>query len=111
MKGLIRDGLSVASGCPGSGFSGLRRSMRVLRSRVSTAVIWTFIGSGCALAIDGDALMQAALQGDLSQVTTLLAQGADVNARNNKGTTALMAASTRDESKVVQLLKKAGATE
>ena len=41
----------------------------------------------------GDALMSAVYQGNFEVVKALLAQGADVNAKNKGGWTALMAAS------------------
>jgi len=41
----------------------------------------------------------------------LLAKGADVNAKNNNGRTALMAAALKGHKQIVLLLKQAGAKE
>ena len=52
-------------------------------------------------------LMDASFNGDTIQVKTLLANGADVNARNKKGGTALMAAAQQGHTQIVQWLKQA----
>lgn len=57
------------------------------------------------------ALMNAAYWGQVKMVELLLAKGADVNAKGYKGETALMIASKGKHQQVVELLKKAGATE
>ena len=48
--------------------------------------------------------------GDLARVKALLAAGADVNAKNNDGVTALMRALQEGNQQMVKLLKEAGAT-
>ena len=55
------------------------------------------------------ALMFAARQGCIDIVQTLLAEGTDVNAKDKYGNTALMWAACNDRTKIVTLLKQAGA--
>ncbi len=57
------------------------------------------------------ALIRAAEEGRPEVVKALIAQGANVNAKTNKGVTATMIAFNRSEDEVVQLLKEAGAKE
>lgn len=59
-------------------------------------------------ADDAKDLIEAAGKGDTAGVKALLDKGAEVNARNNLGETALMVASEKGYTKIVQLLKKAG---
>jgi ankyrin repeat protein len=54
-------------------------------------------------------LVEAALDGDTQQVEQLLTQGADVNAQNNNGKTALMTAAEWDHKKICELLLASGA--
>ena len=56
-------------------------------------------------------LIEAASMGDMEKVQTLLAQGADVNAKNNKGNTTLMWAKREGHKEIVRILKEAGAKE
>ncbi len=56
-------------------------------------------------------LIEAASKGDTEKVHALLAKGADVNAKDNKGGTALMAAKREGHKEIVRMLKKAGAKE
>ena len=57
-------------------------------------------------------LIEAAWKGDTDTVQTLLAQGADVNAKHNIGFfTALMLAQQEGHKEIFQLLKEAGAKE
>ena len=63
-----------------------------------------------AVLSDKDAeLIEAAEKGDLSAVSAALANGADVNAKNIKGLTALMKASIEGHADVVKLLLDKGA--
>ncbi len=54
-------------------------------------------------------LMTAAFNGKIDTVKFLLERGADVNLENDDGTTALKLAKGRRYSKIVELLKAAGA--
>jgi len=54
-------------------------------------------------------LIQAAYDGDLQTVQTLLADGAEVNARNNRGVTALIMAAMEGHTEVAKLLLEKGA--
>jgi ankyrin repeat protein len=54
-------------------------------------------------------LIQAAKDGNLSTVQTLLAQGADINAKGKYGTTALMDAVRKGHTKIVEVLLANGA--
>ena len=47
--------------------------------------------------------------GDESEVRKLIKAGADVNAKNNKGITALMLATVFDKNNIIKILIKAGA--
>ena len=54
-------------------------------------------------------LIEAAKKGDKAEVERLLKAGADVNAKNNDGWTALMKASENGRKEVVEMLINAGA--
>jgi serine/threonine-protein phosphatase 6 regulatory ankyrin repeat subunit B len=54
-------------------------------------------------------LINAAQKGDLAQVKSLITAGVDVNAKNDRGFTALMGASQDDDVEVVQALVAAKA--
>ncbi len=54
-------------------------------------------------------LIQAAYDGDLQTVQTLLADGAEVNARNNRGVTALIMAAMEGHTEVAKFLLEKGA--
>lgn len=54
-------------------------------------------------------LVEAAGKGNVQAVRTLLSDGADVNAKNTFGTTALMAAADRGDLEVVKAILAAGA--
>jgi ankyrin repeat protein len=55
--------------------------------------------------------MYAALRGNIKVVRVLLQAGADVNARNNDGSTALTLALEYGHKRIVELLIKTGAEE
>jgi len=62
-----------------------------------------------ALAGQGGALINAAKEGDLKQVQELVDKGADVDAKNDYGKTALMEAADKGHLEVVKLLLNKGA--
>lgn len=53
-------------------------------------------------------LLEAACNGDNTAIETLLKEGADINAKDNDGNTALILAASRCHYETVQLLTKAG---
>jgi ankyrin repeat protein len=57
----------------------------------------------------GRELIIAAREGDIDQVTHLLARGANINTKDKTGRTALMKAVTQRQEAVVKLLVRAGA--
>jgi ankyrin repeat protein len=57
------------------------------------------------------ALIEAAKQGDLKQVQNLLNKGADVNAKDENGWTALKITHTSCHKEIAELLKAHGAKE
>ena len=59
--------------------------------------------------VTGQALLHATEAGDVPQMRVLLAQGADVNARNAHGWTALHVAAAGGDPAVVELLLQHGA--
>jgi ankyrin repeat protein len=65
--------------------------------------------AGHALAVDVDALYQAAGDGDASQVSRLLDGGTDVNARTSNSSYALNNAAVENHVEVVRLLLARGA--
>ena len=73
-----------------------------------TSCILTLWGAGAVLAAGSD-VADAARRGDKSAVRTLLAQKADVNARQPDGGTALQWAVYRDDVELVTMLLRAGA--
>ena len=101
----------VVNGFKSSKTSCLRRSRITLRRVLAAAFLLMFVGSLVSYASDGLELIQAARRGDVAKVTSLLANGTDVNAKDNYGETALMKASILGHSEILQLLKKAGAKE
>jgi ankyrin repeat protein len=62
-------------------------------------------------AAKANPLIEAASMGDTEKVQTLLAQGADVNAKDSRGCTALMWAKREGHKEIVRILKEAGAKE
>ena len=79
-------------------------------SRVACALLSLCLcGAGAAGAADTPPLVDAARDGDIAAVRALLAQGADVDAAEADGTSALHWASYRDDVETVGLLLDAGA--
>lgn len=66
------------------------------------------VQSGCA-EDQTEALLGASRVGDLQKVEALLSAGADVNAKDKDGRTALMAASGKGHRSIVKLLEEKGA--
>jgi ankyrin repeat protein len=69
---------------------------------VASLFVWVLLAAG-------QELVAAARAGNLGAVESLLASGADVNARDGEGSTALMFAAVRGDAKIVQALLAAGA--
>jgi len=67
------------------------------------------VDTGAGLSDKDAELIGAAFKGDLAAVSAALANGADVNAKNNKGLTALMKASAGGHADVVKFLLDKGA--
>lgn len=115
MKLLRRTIALVVNGFKGRKISGQRDPKVTLRRALAVVFLLMFVGSLASYASDDLELIQAAAIGDIAKVTTWLAQGAKVNAKNNFGFTALMStpanASVNGHSEIVKLLKKAGAKE
>lgn len=80
--------------------------MASLRIGLRTLVLLTAIYSSVAAPTSAAQynLIDASAAGDLDQVRTLLAERADVNAKNTDGLTALMIASQYDRQDVVEVL-------
>ena len=86
---------------------GRRDLLQVLRGRTSTAVSHSLNSPQRGVTYAG--LHQAALEGNAKGITSLLATGADVNARDANGRTALMIAASAGKTDVVELLLVKGA--
>jgi ankyrin repeat protein len=80
-----------------------------VRLGVALAALWFSSGSLAAgNAADMD-LIRSAERGDAARVRQLVAAGADVRARDNRGRTALLAATQHDRVEIAKLLIAAGA--
>jgi hypothetical protein len=71
---------------------------------MAVTALWT---SGAYAGLNEN-LFEAAYRGDLPEVKPLLAKGAEVNAKNKHGRTALMLASMRGHREIQEMLIKAG---
>lgn len=77
---------------------------RVVVVAAGLLLVWTFFCSASFAEDRGQALIEAAKEGDLKQVQEILEQGADINAKNNEGNTALAMASFGGHIETVKLL-------
>ena len=87
------------------------KPLRVSRLKYSVllvALLVLILTSACS-SEKGQALHDAASNGDVAKVKTLLAQGADVNYQNQYGRTALMKTALKGHVAVVKLLLAQGA--
>jgi len=75
---------------------------------VGFGAVWVLAGSPARAKL-GEALIDAARSDDRAAVVALLDQKADVNAREDDGTTSLAWAATRSNTGIAELLLKAGA--
>ena len=85
-----------------------------MRPRYLFLVVIALMGAFTSFAQDpkqklNEQLWEAARKGDVALVTSLLDQGADVNAKFRYGTTALFKASERGHAEVVKVLLARGA--
>ncbi len=80
---------------------------------LALAVIAVVVLMGQAAAVEAisSPLIDAAKAGDAGRVRALLAAGADVNAKDVNGQTALMGAAQEGYPDIVRILKEAGARE
>ena len=78
-------------------------------SRTYLLGILAVVGLFITASLHADQLHDAALEGDIEQVDRLIAQGADVNAKNNNGRMALYIASRNGHTETVNLLLSNGA--
>jgi ankyrin repeat protein len=75
-------------------------------------LMWVILAAGCALTAACDKntpLMDKVVAGDTAAVSALIAKGADVNAKNNYGWTALSHAARAGNAELVKLLLAHGA--
>lgn len=99
----------VAIGSESSTTSGLRCPAIILRSVLSAAFLFMFVGPLAFCTSDNLELIEAAVNGNIIKVTNLLTQGADVNVKDSNGLTALMMASMEGHSKIVNIFLANGA--
>ena len=83
---------------------GLGRSKRLILNHIFRGVTALILTSAVAQASDGEDLLKAASAGDLGQVRTLLAKGAEIDHQTNDGWTALMLSSQNGHEGIVQAL-------
>jgi ankyrin repeat protein len=77
----------------------------MMASLIALAVLWTIV----AIAGVNEDLIEASRRGDLPEVKRLLAKGADVNAKDKFGRTALISAAGNNQQETVKLLLAKGA--
>ncbi|MBL8383598.1 MAG: ankyrin repeat domain-containing protein [Burkholderiales bacterium] len=81
-----------------------------MRRRLVTVLLIGFLGAAADAQPSRDAaLIEAAGAGDTSRVSRLLGEGANVNARDGRGRSALLAATQSNRIETARILIKAGA--
>lgn len=85
----------------------------VLLPIMASGFYFSIVSSGCSATGQGQggknlALIQASRRGDLFQVSTLIRNGADINAVDEEGWTPYLAASSEGNWKVMKLLQAMG---
>ena len=88
------------------------RSVGIRRTGAPLALLMVgaaLLGRPAAAQAPGEAFVRAAAKGDVASVTAMLGQGADVNATDKDGNTALMEAARTGKTEVIAALVKAKA--
>ncbi len=83
---------------------GLGRSKGSILNHIFLGITALILTSAVAHASDGEDLLNAAYDGDLAQVRTLLEKGTDIDHRSSAGVTALIQASQKGHEGIVQAL-------
>jgi ankyrin repeat protein len=109
MKALRWIEVLMVNGFKAGKISGLQQPTIILRRILAVALLFMFVGLLASYASDGLELIQAAEQGNIAKVKTLLAQKVDVNIKDIYGRTALMRASQNGHNEIVKILLAHGA--
>ena len=88
---------------------GLGKSKGLILKHIFLGITALILTSAVAHAGDGEDLLNAAFDGDLVQVRTLLEKGTDIDHQDGRGVTALIAASQNGHEGIVQALLAKGA--
>ncbi len=99
--------ISVGIGCTEAQMQQITSTFSTSQYNAQTRSVQqtTSLSNTQATTVEGDTpLILASRQGDLKTVQALLASGADVNATNSQGTTALMAASEAGYADIIKAL-------
>lgn len=110
MKVSRRTGVPVVEGFEGGRHPyGRNNKGAVMLRALLLTLLFVLPLSFTSYASNGAELIEAAGKGDILRVNELLAEGADVNAKNNYGVTALMGASFEGRVETVKALLAEGA--